>query len=150
MKDIATKHFTAKSVLSNLVKRCFARPPSQARAVKRVSKVSPARSMARPAAVSPVAMRATARKSATALKKEPEATQGATTARKTKMKNDRVPLFADLLDDKGSRPMRVEGFEHRTRDGGYIAATRRQVDVGAQPMRVEGWGHRKRDGRKLP
>jgi hypothetical protein len=66
------------------------------------------------------------------------------------MKKEQATPFADLLNDEGSRPMRVEGFEHRTRAGGYIAATRRQVEEGSLPIRVEGWGHRTRDGRRLP
>jgi hypothetical protein len=76
------------------------------------------------------------------------ATNVVKTKRETKMKNERVPLFADLLDDEGSKPMRVEGFQHRTRDGGYVAATSRQAAKDSLPMRVEGWGHRTRDGRR--
>jgi hypothetical protein len=68
------------------------------------------------------------------------------------MKNEPVPLFAHLLEGamERSNVMRIEGWEHRTRDGGHVAAVSRRVDVGSLPCRVEGWGHRARDGRKIP
>ena len=44
--------------------------------------------------------------------------------------------------------MAVEGWEHRTRDGGYVNTPKQ--DASKLPCRVEGFEHRARDGSKLP